>query len=76
MGMGDLIYASMTFLELSGESFWILDLDGPGIAGIWPTHPKHWEPVVQGGMVTGWKYQPKRGVEGKIYPAEEVAFFR
>ena len=34
MGLADLVYASVAFLELAGESFWILDVDGQRVVSI------------------------------------------
>lgn len=74
----DLVELTQLHLELTGEAFWHLLLDGGRLAGLELLHP-HWveEPLLdaEGRRLLAWRVQ----VPGRAplsLPAEEVAFLR
>jgi len=75
----ELIQATGTYLELTGECLWALDkIPGPGQLPqeIWPLNPEWCRPILdRDGNLAAWEYTPERGKK-VTYLKDEIVFFR
>ena len=77
MGPSELWQATVLFLYLQGEAFWLLDLDeNRNVVQIWPANPKSATPLLDDNEnFIGWKITDHKG-RTVPFGRDEVVFFR
>jgi len=77
MNAQQLMEATMTYLELAGEAFWIAERPSPRVLPkeVWCFDPRRFqEQVGENGLISGWEY--KKGVKTIEFAPYEVVHFR
>lgn len=61
MTRNELFERSEQFIDIIGESFWVIEYSGSVPIAIWPVRPDRMEEVVEGGQLRGWEYRQPDG---------------